>query len=287
MDQGISIEKINTKILENDNVLPMTRWLAIFIVPFLVVAAILLYVWPNDTSRTFAWAIKPTMTSMMLAAAYMGGIYFFVQVIRARLWHTIKVGFLPVTAFATLLGIATVLHWDKFNHNHISFYAWAGLYFTTPFLVLAVWLINRRHEIHQENNDERIIPATARAMIGVIGGITLLISLFLFLSPQTMVTIWPWSLTLLTARVVGAMFALPALVGIGIALERRWSAARIILQSQSFSILLILIGVGRAWGEFKPANLSTGLFTGGLSGLLILIAWFYIWMEAGATRKRA
>ena len=50
-----------------------------------------------------------------------------------------------------------------------------------------------------------------------------------------MIAVWPWTLTPLTARVAGAMFALPGLVGLGIALDRRWSAARIILQAQAIS----------------------------------------------------
>lgn len=42
-------------------------------------------------------------------------------------------------------GIATVIHWDKFTHDHVAFWLWAGLYFTTPFLVFAVWAANRGH----------------------------------------------------------------------------------------------------------------------------------------------
>jgi len=225
------------------------------------------------------------MTPMMLAAAYMGGIYFFVQVARAREWHTIKVGFLPVTAFASFLGIATILHWDRFNHSHISFFVWTALYFTTPILVFVVWLLNRKRDTHQIRPGDRHLPLTIRVVIGVIGSITLLISLFLFLSPGLMISIWPWTLTPLTARVVGAMFALPGIVGLGIALESRWSAARIILQSQSFSILMILIAAGRAWGDFHPGNIATWFFIGGLTGLILLILWFYIQMETGKVGK--
>ena len=47
--------------------------------------------------------------------------------------------------FATLLGVATVVHWDRFNHGHVAFWLWAGLYFTAPFLVVAAWLANRRY----------------------------------------------------------------------------------------------------------------------------------------------
>jgi hypothetical protein len=287
MESGLSSSRSkesNARDISNtpdDGVLAVTHWLALFIIPFLVVASVLLYIWPNNTDVTFAWTIKPSMTPMMLAAAYMGGIYFFVQVARARQWHTIKLGFLPVTAFASLLGIATILHWDRFNHSHISFYAWAGLYFTAPILVIAVWLRNRTHDPRQSQAEagERTLPFSLRAVIGAIGLVTLAVSLFLFLSPALMISIWPWTLTPLTARVVGAMFALPGIVGMGIAFEPRWSAACMILQSQSFSILMILIAAARAWADFDLAKISTWLFIGGLTGMLILIVWLYLKME--------
>ncbi len=270
--------------MRDDAVLPVTHWLALFIIPFLIAAAVLLYIWPNNTDKTFAWTIKPAMTPMMLAAAYMGGIYFFVRVVTARQWHTIKVGFLPVTAFAALLGIATILHWDRFNHSHISFITWTALYFTTPFLVIAVWLANRVHDTHQVEPGDLLLPFGARVIVGLVGAATLLVSLLLFLFPQGMIQVWPWTLSPLTARVLGAMFALPGIVGLGIAFEPRWSAARIILQSQSFSILMILIAAARAWADFHPENLLTWLFVGGLAGLLILLVFLYASMEA--TRKK-
>lgn len=270
----------------DDAVLPFTRWLAIIVIPFLVVAAVLLFLWPNDTEKTFAWTIKPSMTPMMLAAAYIGGIVFFGQVAIARKWRTIKVGFLPVLTFASFLSIATILHWDRFNHAHISFFTWTALYFTTPFLVLAAWLLNRRHEIRQPEPGERLLSRTIRLIVAIFGATTLLISLFLFLSPSVMINVWPWTLTPLTARVAGAMFALPGLVGLGIASDPRWSAARVILQAQSVSILMILIAALRAWGDFKPAYIGTYLFVGGLTAMLVTIVGFYVGMEMSRSKNR-
>ena len=65
-----------------DRVLPMTRALSIVIIPFLLVAFVLLYFWPSadDTARLFAWRITPGFTSMLLAAVYLGGAYFFLRV---------------------------------------------------------------------------------------------------------------------------------------------------------------------------------------------------------------
>ena len=265
--------------VRDDRVLRVTRLLAIVVIPFLIVASIVLYFMPDRTGELFAWAIKPSMTAMMLGAAYMGGIYFFARVVLARQWHVVKAGFLPVTTFASLLGIATLLHWDKFTTGHISFITWAGLYFTTPFLVVAVWLSNRRTDPREPSAGSRLIPAWLRWAFGLVGGVTLAISLLLFLQPQLMIAVWPWTLTPLTARVVGAMFALPGLVGLCLASDRRWSAALIILQAQALSIGLILVAVLRAWSDFDPASPAIWLFVGGLGGLLIGIGIVYALLE--------
>jgi hypothetical protein len=263
----------------DDHVYGFTRLLAVIIIPFLIVAWAILYLLPDRTGELFAWPIKPPMTAMMLASAYLGGVYFFVRVALAKQWHTIKVGFPPVLMFASLLGIATLLHWDRFTHDHISFFTWTFLYLTTPFLVFGAWWFNRRTDPHTSNAADVIIPDWLRWLLGGVGVVTLIISLLLFLFPQPMIAVWPWTLTPLTARVAGAMFALPGLVGLGIALDRRWSAARIILQAQALSIAFILIAALRSWSDFNPANLATWLFVGGLGALLVGIIVLYALME--------
>ena len=44
------------------------------VIPFLVAAFVILYVYPTETERLFAWKLQPTMSAMMLAAAYAGGM---------------------------------------------------------------------------------------------------------------------------------------------------------------------------------------------------------------------
>ncbi len=270
----------------SDQILPETRLVAIFVIPFLVVAFGILYILPFETEKLFAWKIQPTMSAMMLGAAYAGGIYFFIGVVRSKYWHKIKVGFLPVISFASMLGIATILHWDRFNHNHISFIAWAGLYFTTPFILFFVWLRNKTQDSGLVDNQEILIPSLVRSIIGAIGGVTLIISLFLFIEPSIMIAQWPWALTPLTSRVMGAMFALPGFVGLGIALDARWSSAKIILQSQSFSILFILLAAIRAQNEFDWTQIASWLFVGGLGIMLAGIIMFYINMQGKQKKIR-
>jgi hypothetical protein len=53
--------------MRDDRVLPETRLLAAVIVPFLVVAFALLYVFPDDTRHWFAY-VQPTITPLIMGA---------------------------------------------------------------------------------------------------------------------------------------------------------------------------------------------------------------------------
>src|SRR5436305_5551289 len=134
MESYGNLENVHGNSARNARVFPETRWVSAIIVPFLVTAFAILYLFPDHTNELFAWGIQPRMSAMMLGAAYIGGAYFFVCVVALARWHVVKVGFLPVATFAALMGMATILHWDRFTHSHISFFSWAALYFTTPFI---------------------------------------------------------------------------------------------------------------------------------------------------------
>src|SRR5258708_15881934 len=121
----------------DDRVLALPRRVSLVVIPFLVVAFAVLVPWPSDTARLFAWAIKPTLTSMVLGSVYLGGAYFFLRAFLAKEWHTV---------------------------------------------------VSR--------------------IMAVVGGLSLLTGAFLFLLPNQAVSIWPWTLTPLTSRVLGAIFCL-------------------------------------------------------------------------------
>ena len=263
-----------------DQIFRETRLLCVIIVPFLVAAFYILFLRPTETKELFAWPIKPPMSARMLAAAYMGGIFFFTRAALAGRWHHIKIGFLPVTAFASAMGVATFLHWDKFTHDHFSFVIWVALYVTTPFLVVGTWLHNRQTDPGTPESKDLILSVPIRYGVGLIGVITIAVGILLFLQPDVMIGVWAWTLTPLTARVCGGMFALPGLVGLGIAFDPRWSSARIILQSQVFSIAFILLAAAISWGDFDQSKLATWMFVGGLAFLLITLPILYFLMES-------
>jgi len=259
----------------HDRVLRETRWLAAIIVPFLVVAFYILYFRTGETAELFAWGIDAPMTAMMLGAAYIGGAYFFARAVTAPRWHHIGAGFLPVATFASFMCGATLLHWDRFNQGHVSFYAWVTLYFTTPVLVAAAWLRNRNMDSGAVEERDFRFTWPIRYIIGGTGGFYIAVALLLFIQPAAMIDVWPWTLTLLTARVVGGMLALLGVFGVVIALDGRWSSCRIALQSLWVTMALGLVAVIRSWETFDTSRWFTWVFVGTMVFILTATPIFY------------
>jgi hypothetical protein len=233
----------------DDRVLTTTRALSAFIAPFLLVAFVILYGFPAETARLWSWQIQSHMTSMMLASAYLGGCYFFLRVLLVeRRWAEVRAGFVSVAVFAALLGIATVIHWDKFSHGKVAFWLWAGLYFTAPLLVVAAWLTNQRYAAPPAPDAPRL-GRVARGVVAGTGAVALATGLFLFLAPARAITVWPWPLTPLTSRVVGATFCLGC-AGLAVLRDSRWETVRGMRRVQLVMFALILVAVVRARHEF-------------------------------------
>jgi hypothetical protein len=261
----------STPTADHDRVLPVTRLVGALLVPALLTAFTILFFFPTETGRLFAWPVNPTMSAMMLGATYLGGAYFFTRVALGISWRSVRLGFIPVTTFAGTLGIATLLHWERFTPGHIAFILWVFLYFTTPFLVPYLWYRGQQASRGKPVSSGVMIGSGLRWVIGALGVVMVIASAILLIFPEMMIGAWPWALTPLTARVMAAMFALPGVVGIGVARDGRWSSAKIIFEAQALTIVFIFIAMARAAGEISWGMVSAWTFIGGLLGVLALI----------------
>jgi hypothetical protein len=253
--------------MRDDRVLPGTRLLGAVIVPFLLVAFVLLYFFPDDTRHWFAWNVQPTITPLIMGAGYIAGAYFFVRVARETRWHRIQVGFLPVTAFTLFMAIATFAHLDRFDKDHLAFWIWVGLYVVTPVLVPLAWIVNRATDPRTPEPGEPPLPRAVRPLLLIAGGAQSLVALALLLSPSTMIEHWPWLLTPLTAQTLGGWFALPGVTALMMGLDGRWSAIRITLESQLIGLALILLATARAWDDIDTSNALAYVFIAAITAL--------------------
>jgi hypothetical protein len=238
-----------------DEINRFTRVVAAIIIPFLVAAFVILAFFPAQSGRRFAWEIQPAMTAFWMGAGYLGGAYFFLRVLLGGAWHRVTAGFLPVTAFTWAMLLATILHWQRFDLSHLPFQIWLVLYVVTPFLVPFVWWRNGAFGVATAEVGEVIVPLAVRAGMGVVGIFLLVFAIIAFVAPDVVISFWPWSLSPLTARVMGGWFALMGVGGVVMAREPRWSAWRVEVESIIFVWhALILIGAVVHFDDFKPGG---------------------------------
>ena len=264
----------------DDRVLPLTRWVARLIVPFLAAAFLVLYGVPGRTTEFFAWTIRPDMTPILMGAGYGAGVYFFYRVSTADEWHRVAAVLPGIAAFTWFMAIATVLHWANFNHGHHTFYLWVILYAVTPVLVPGIYVLNRRTDPVEPSTDELRLPRVVRALGGGLGLLVAVTAALLFVAPGTMIEAWPWAVSPLTARILAGWFGLFGVVNGVVALDPRWSAARLAVQSQLLGFGLVLAGVARSWDDFDPSNPLTPAVVGGMVLYLGSVLVLYLRMEA-------
>jgi hypothetical protein len=278
-------------IVRDDRILPEVRWISAVVVVVLLIAAVMLYFFPDKTTELFAWTIRPTMSALIMGAGYGAGAYYFARVFLGPKWHRVGLYFPAIATFTSVLGIATILYWDKFDGPSVSFYAWVLLYWSTPFLLPILWLRNRRTDPGTPDPNDVVVPRPVRIATGIAGAGLLGVAAMLILLPAVAIDVWPWPLTPATSLSIGGWLSAPGVFYILAMFEPRWSAWRIVLQHQLLAVGLILLAAIRAWGEFDTHKPSTWLFVVGMSGFWLGIATLLLTMDPrrarGAAQRRA
>jgi len=260
----------------DDKIHPVIRWVAVFVVPFLWLAFLILFFQPDSSGERFAWAIKPHMTAMYLAAGYLGGSWLFINAIFGKRWHRIAGGFLPITTFTWFMMIATFLHWDRFSNN-LGFYLWLVLYVVTPFLVPALWNYNRKTDSGEPEPNDILIPPTVLLILKLISAGSLIYVVIGFIKPEVVINTWVWTLTPLTARIMCGWIALLGVGAYTMSTEKRWSGWKTPLESIAIWHILVFVAAFMNPSDFKMGLVNW--YTIAIGVMLIGIFIFYPIME--------
>jgi hypothetical protein len=273
-------------VSRDDRILPVTRVTAIILTAVLVVAWAILYLFPSETADIFAWTIQPEETALFLGAAYLAGGYWFFSLARGERWHEFAAYFPGITLLTAMLGIATILSWDQFHHDQLIFFVWAFLYATTPFLVPALYLLNRRTDPGAPEHGDLEVPEGVRVATGVLGAAMLAFALVIFADPDVAIDIWPWTLTELTARVISAFIAAPGLGLIVVSREQRWSGWRPLVLHVVAGTALPLTAAALGWEDFDD-DAGRLLYVAGLATLMVAAIGLYAILERRRTLASA
>lgn len=256
------------------------RWL-LYIAAFLVfLAGLVLFVFPLRTADWFAWTVNPPMTAVFLGAAYWSSAGLEIIGARSAGWESARLAVWPVFIFTTLTLAVTLVHLDRFHLSpaagflaQAATWAWLAIYAAVP---VAMLITTRRQlrgvqEAGQAASGRPVLPPALRMLLGGIAGILLLYGAALLAAPVPAAALWPWPLTELTGRAVGAW-----LVGLG------WAAAQgkssrdlrsvrpVALTSLAFVVLqavaLLRYGEALRWQDAPAIGFTVVLAAIGVAG---------------------
>jgi hypothetical protein len=166
------------------------------------VAGFLLFVLTEHTDRFFSWTIEPPLTAAFLGGCYWAACVLIFIASRERLWTAARPAMPPVLAIATLLLVATLIHIDRFHRDSIFGWFWIVVYaIVPPLLLVLLWLERRTPGTHRRPT---ALAPGLRAALLLQAAVMLVVGVWLFVAPGDAGPAWPWKLTPLTARAVGA-----------------------------------------------------------------------------------
>ena len=194
------------------------RWLLYAASALVFLAGLQLTLFTEQTATYFAWTIAPPF----LTAAFLGGAYWAavpVELIAARetVWAKARVAVPAIWLFTALTLGATLVHVDRFHFSNPVISAqgaawfWLAIYAGVPVAMLVIGWLQVRAPGGEPSRGPPA-PLWMRLVVVVQGGGMLAIGAGLFLLPSVIKPLWPWALTDLTARAIGAW-----LIGIGFA----------------------------------------------------------------------
>jgi hypothetical protein len=244
-----------TAPVRDDRLLPITRGLSYVFVPVLGIAFLLLYVTPTRTDDFWAWTIRPDMTPTVMGAGYLAGATIFAAGLYFGQWHRITWAMVGTEIFSVMMLLATLIHWERFNHDHPAFWVWFLLYVGTPIIAPVVWVMNRQTDPGLRPG-EQVIPQGIRYAFAFAGAIDLVVAVVVFIDPDIAIDAWPWVLTPLTARVLSSFVAFVGVVWLCMLLDARWTAFSVTTGATVFGLALIAVGALTRTDEFSGSSES-------------------------------
>jgi hypothetical protein len=196
---------------------PGVRWLLLVAAGLVFLAGVQLFVFPLRTDRWFAWTIASPMTAVFLGASYWSAVALELSAARSRRWDEARIAIPAVFVFTSITLVVTLVHLDLFHlaadleaGTRAVTWGWIAVYAVVPVLMVAA--VVRQRARGTAVRRERSLPGAVRIVLVVQGAGLLAVGGALLLAPSWADGGWPWPLTTLTARAVGAW-----LVGLGVA----------------------------------------------------------------------
>lgn len=241
-------------------------WVAVVLVTSV---GVFTFVLSESTARLFAWAIAPPLTAAFLGANYWSAFFLAYLSARERVWGRARITYAVSIVFTSLTLLATLLHLDKFQFDNANGWLWLIVYLAVPPWLLVMLPLQLREPGHEPPRSAPL-EGWLVPVIAAQAAVVLVIGVALWVAPSTADSLWPWTLTPLTARAVGAwLLALAA--GLAVTLwEHDWTRVRVAVPTFAAMPLLQLVALARFSGALRWRGAGAWLYVAFLLSILLL-----------------
>lgn len=228
---------------KSDLLQPLARRLVWVLLILAIANGGFLYFLPTLAKTHYAWSIQPPINAAFMGAGYLAGMVATgLALFSARYWRSVRALFPGFFVLGSTLFIATLMHAGRFKWDYALTWIWTLVYLSIPIGAAVVW---RWHERRSS------APVDARLRWVQIGslGLGVVVTLFatgLYVWPHLWLSVWPWPITPLLARVFAGWYFLSGLLllatGLSLQQAREIPVAHATIAAwNALSLLLLLI----------------------------------------------
>jgi hypothetical protein len=233
---------------------------------FVLIAGFQLFVLTGQTADYFAWTIDPALTAAFLGAGYWSSAILELGSARRPEWSGARLAMPTVLFFTTITLVLSLVHLDKFHTDSVFGIAWLVVYAAFPVSMATILFLQMRA---RESDEPRrsVLPNWTRVVLGLQATVLVALGTVLYVAPQEAASLWPWPLTPLTGRAVGAWLMGTGVIAAHVAIENARERVDIAMLSYAAFGALQLVAVARYWSTPDWSTLGAVAYLGFLASM--------------------
>jgi len=235
-------------------------------------AGLAFYLFPSAAASLWPWPL-PGLAARFVGALLISGATYSAFTAMARNDLAVP-GMLLTASGYSLIALVGVIHGGALGWT-AQLIIWAPVWAITA-LVFVVLLIRVQARPPQQLGATRPMPPAVRTFFTLHMVLVAPVGLVMYLAPSLAQSLWPWTLTPINIRLVGAMFVVTAVLSFWCRRQRAWDVVAPTLVTYGTFTTLALIASLIHFSLFNPARLVTWVFL----AVYIAVAagaWYLLW----------
>jgi hypothetical protein len=251
---------------------------------FVLIAGFQLFVLSARTEDFFAWTIDPPLTAAFLGAGYWSSAILELGSARRREWSGARLAMPTVLFFTTLTLVLSLIHIDRFHTDSVFGIAWLVVYAMFPVAMATILVVQTRAR-GRDAPRRSTLPHWVRLALGLQATFLLVFGAVLYVAPVDAAPLWPWPLTPLTGRAIGAWLLGTGFIAAHVVIENARERVDIAMLSYAAFGVLQVVAVARYWDTPEWSGLGAAAYLAFLATMIAL--GLYGWFTRGAQSSRS